>query len=462
MMTMNAATARLRRFSVSALIMGVKNKLSGDTGGVAGTVMFLNVTRIINSAILTRLLTAEAFGVVGIITSVSVTFGLMSDIGINAFIVRHKDSNDPRFLDELWTLRMVRSIALTVAVAALSGPIAAYLDKPDLQMAIAAGGLIFLLDGIDSMMFFTALRNREVKRLNRIDIIGQVFIITASITMALLLRNYWAILVANLIGQVFRIWMSYAWFAGSARRVRFSRARAAELWSFSRFITGSTILTLIISQTDKVALSKLFPLEMFGLYMIASNLAGAPAGLASTYTGRILYPRLAEVAREARASLPFEYYRIRLQVSMLYAFAVGGMIACAPLIITLIYDPRYLPAIAYFQVLLISSFFLMGTMAANQAMIALGYSMFTLQTNVVRLTFLVIGGWWAYTHFGTFGLVWVVGLIEFVALLFGWIWLRRHGLLNLSKEALILLAGAGGLLLGYGVDRAGLALLRLL
>ena len=127
--------------------------------------------------------------------------------------------------------------------------------------------------------------------------------------------------------------------------------------------------------------------------MIANNLAGAPTGLAGTYSNRILYPRLAQLAREAPETLRWEYHNQRLQVSLLYAFAVGGMITCAPLIITMIYDDRYLPAIVYLQVLLVSSFFLMGTLAANQAMIALGHSMFTLYTNVVRLIFLVIGGW---------------------------------------------------------------------
>ncbi len=461
-MTLNGATASMRRFNPVALFGLLKQKLSGDTGAVAGTVVFLNLTRIVSSAILTRLLSAEAFGVVGIITSVSVTFGLMSDIGINAFIIRHKDSNDPKFLDELWTLRMMRSLALTVLVAVFSAPIANYLDKPDLQMAIAAGGLIFLFDGLDSMMMFTALRNREVKRLNKIDIIAQMFGVVSSIAIALLLHNYWAILLSNLLGQLFRVWVSYAWFEGSRRRWRFSRTRAAELWKFSRFITGSTILTLIISQTDKVALSKLFPLEVFGLYIIANNLAGAPTGLAASYTGRILYPRLAQLAREAPETLPYEYYRQRLQVSLLYSFVVGGLIACAPLVITLLYDDRYLPAIPYFQVLLFSSFFLMGTLTANQVMIALGKSMFTLYTNVVRLSFLVVAGWWAYTQFGTFGLVWVVGLIELVAMLFGWVWLRRSGLLNLRKEGFILLAGIAGLVIGYGVDQAGLAIVRML
>jgi O-antigen/teichoic acid export membrane protein len=437
----------------------LKGKLVGDTGTVAWTVVFLNVMRIVNSAILTRLLTAEAFGVVGIITSVAVTFGLLSDIGIAAFMVRHKDSDDPRFIDELWTLRMIRSIVLTLGVAIASGPISAYLGKPELQWAIAAGGLIFLFDAIDSMAFFGALRNQQVKRLNKIDIINQVAGVVLSIVIAFLLRSYWAIMIANLLGQLFRAYMSYSMFPGSGRRWRFSKARATELWSFSRFITGSTMLSLVIGQTDKVALSKLFPLEMFGLYMLASNLAGAPAILASTYASRILYPRFAKTAREAPATIAKHFYDQRLQTTLLYALAVGGVFACAPLIVTLIYDDRYLPAIFYFRVLLVSSFFIMNNFATNEVMIAIGQQKFTLQANIVRLIYLVVGGFIGYQTGGPTGLVIVVGAIEAAAQVFSWYCLFRERILDVRKEALILIAGVGGLVLGYGANLAGLGLL---
>ena len=448
--------------TAATLYAGLKAKLVGDTGSVAGTVVFLNLMRIVNSAILTRLLTAEAFGVVGIITSVAVTFGLLSDIGINAFIVRHKDSEDPRFLDELWTLRMIRSLVLSGGVAIASGPIAGYLGKPELQWAIAAGGLIFLFDAVDSMALFGALRSRQVKRLNRIDIVCQVFGVVLSIAIAFFVRSYWAIMLANSLGQLFRAYLSYALFPGSQRRWRFSKARATELWSFSRFITGSTMLSLVIGQTDKVALSKLFPLEMFGLYMLASNLAGAPLGLASTYAGRILYPRFAEIAREAPATMARHFYDQRMQTTLLYALAVGGMFACAPFIITLIYDDRYLPAIFYLRVLLVSSFFIITNYATNEVMIAIGHQKFTLQANLVRLAYLVVGGFVAYNGWGATGLVLVVGSIEGAAVLFSWLCLYRRKLLDMPKEALVLLAGGVGFALGYVANLAGLAVLAML
>ena len=82
------------------------------------------------------------------------------------------------------------------------------------------------------MAFVGALRNREVKRLNKIDIVCQCVGVAASIVIAYLLGNYWAILISNLFLQLFRIWLSYAWFPNSGRRWRFSRERVAEMWQF--------------------------------------------------------------------------------------------------------------------------------------------------------------------------------------------------------------------------------------
>lgn len=452
----------LRNLSAATLYAGIKRKLSGDTGTVAGTVVLINLMRIVSSAALTRLLSAEAFGVVGIITSVAVTFALISDIGISVFMLRHKESDDPRFLDEVWTLKLVRSVTLTLLVALLSAPISNYLDKPDLRWAIAFGGLTFLFDGLSALTFMTALRNRQVKRLNKIDLICQVFGVLASIVLAYLIGNYWAILFSNLIGQCFRIWLSYAWFPDARRRIRFSRARTAELWQFSRFITGSTMLTLVISQTDKVVLSKLFPLQVFGLYIIASNLAGAPNGLAGMYVGRILYPRYAQVAREAPETMREVFYAQRLQTSLLYAFAVGGFMACAPLVVTVLYDDRYLPAIVYLQILLINSFFAMGNSSTNEVMLAIGNPKFTFYANVVRLGFLALAGWAAYTEFGVFGLIWAVGLVEFAAQIYAWISLRTLRLLDVPKEAAILGIGVAGFALGWVVNLAGITIVNLL
>jgi lipopolysaccharide exporter len=453
--------AGLRRQIVQArvLVPLLRGKLSGDTGAVVGTVFFLNLLRIGGTMIMTRLLNAEAFGVVGITTSVSVVFGLLSDIGIVAFVIRHERGQESAFLDEIWTLRMIRSLALTAGMAVFAEPIAAYLGKPELRLAIAVGGLYFLFDGASSMAFVTALRERLIKRLSAIDIVASVAGLGISIMLANLFHNYWAIIIAGLLSQTFRGILSYTAFPRSRRRWAFSAARMAELWSFARFITGSTIITLILGQTDKVVLSKVFTLDVFGLYILASNIATAPIGLANSYAARILYPHYSHVWRENSARLDTEYYRQRLLMSLLYAFAVGGLIGSAPLVIHILYDKRYVEAAIFLQLLSIASLFALNNYAMNEVMIATGRSYFTLNANIVRLLFLICAGPLAYHYYSVLGLVSVIGAIELAAQLYGWWALQRAKMINWRYETIIAGVSGAGIVSGLALNSIGLWLM---
>ena len=439
-------------------IEAARKLIAGDTAIVVGTLLIQNMIRVVGSMILTRMLSAEAFGVIGVISSVAVTFGLLSDIGIVAFVVRHERSNESTFLDEVWTLRMIRSVVLTVGVFLFAGPISVFLGKPELHWPIAVGGLLFFFEGCSSLSSVTAVRNRQLKRLSAIDIGTQLFTVIGTTSMALVFHNYWAIIIANNATLILSIWLSYVMFPNSGRRWRYSRERVREMWKFSRFITGSTMLTLVIGQADKVVLSKTFPLSMFGLYMLASGLAAAPVGLVGGYVGRVLYPRLAEVVRQAPERMRVEFYRTRMKPALLYGFAVGGLIGVSQLLVELMYDPRYVQAGHYLGILAISSFFMMGSSSINEVMIATGHQRYTFTANVFRLAYLVLGGTVAYHYAGPVGVVWVVGTIELMAQIFGWTALARHRLLDIPRELLILSSGAGGIAVGW----AGQWVIRLL
>ena len=57
-------------------------------------------------------------------------------------------------------------------------------------------------------------------------------------------------------------------------RPRFDRPALRSIAAFSAGITGITILSAVLTQTDKFLLSKLLPLEQFGYYSMAAAIAG--------------------------------------------------------------------------------------------------------------------------------------------------------------------------------------------
>ena len=426
-----------------------------DTSVVIATVLVANLLRAVSTIILTRLLTPEAFGIAGIIGVVAYVLTMISDVGFQAFVVRHPDGDRQEFRDVIWTIRLARSVVLTLLMFALAEPLAAGMGKPEIAPALAVSAFLFLVDGCSALSVITALRDRLLLRLSVVETLTSVIQLGVAVALAVAWRSYWAIVIAPLVGGMVKSVFSYLFFANARHRLRFDRGYALDLWKFARFVTGSSIITMLLTQCDKIILAPLFSLEMLGFYMLASNLALAPLAFTSAYASRVLYPAYARTWREHPEELPALFYSSRRRMSCLYMMAAGALIGMAPLIVEVLYDDRYADAATFLRLLAISPLLALSSSSANEVLTATGRVHVTFHANLAKLVWLVIAVPAAFTSFGTIGLVAVVGSMEAPTLLYCWWQLRRAGLLRLTEELVLMGIGMGGILAGYIVN-AGL------
>ena len=426
----------------------LRGLIGRDTNVVIASVIVTNLLRAISTVILTRLLVPEIFGMSGIIGAISFAAAMASDLGFQAFVVRHQDGDKPEFLDTVWTIAVIRAAVLTTTLAVLATPIANILAKPELAPLIALSSLSFVIEGLASLTLLTAIRNRQLIRLSLSELSVLAVQIVVGIVLAYLWRDIWALLVALLISSVLKTALSYIIFSGARRRFAFDRGYARDLWHFARYVTGSSIITLILLQSDKLVLARLMPLEDFGLYILAGNLVAAPLAFTTAYASRVLYPAYAQLWRDGVDDLCRQFYAKRWGPSLLYSFAAGGLIGSAPLVISILYDPRYAGAGLYLQLLALNPFFALASNSANEALTATGRIEATLQASISKLVWLAIAAPIGFVFGGEIGLVAAVGLMEVPALLVKWIQMHRAGLLRLGYEMLFLSAGAAGTLIG--------------
>ena len=429
-------------------LSGVRALLLRDTNLVIATVVATNLLRMVSSVVLTRLLMPEAFGIVGLIGSISFILSMLSDLGFQAFVVRHRDGDQARFLDVIWTIRLVRAIALTILLVALARPIAAGFGNPGVAGAIAVSALQFAIEGASSLSLVTALRERQLARLSLLDILGALVQFGASIALASVWRSYWSIVLAILLASLARTLLSYALFPRSTRRIGFDRGYATELWRFARYVTGSSIITMLLVQSDKVVLARVVPLDVLGRYMLAGNLALAPMAFTVAYASRVLYPLYARTWRERPEALRDLSYAARMRVSAAYMVGVGGLIGFAPALVAILYDPRYAEVATYLRLLALTPFLALASHAANEVLTASGRVHVTMHANVAKLLWLAVAGTAALLAAGPIGLIAAVGLLELPTTLYNWMQLHRFGLLRLGREVALLALGVAGIAAG--------------
>jgi O-antigen/teichoic acid export membrane protein len=108
-----------------------------------------------------------------------------------------------------------------------------------------------------------------------------------------------------------------------------------QTWKYTAHISGTSIVVILLMQTDKILLSKLLPLEHFGYYMLASTLASQLFQVFSPFINA-LSPRLtALVAQNDQKELARVFHQGSLFVSAITTPPAAALIFFAPLILEL-------------------------------------------------------------------------------------------------------------------------------
>lgn len=424
--------------------------LAGSRTGVLGLTTFGSlVVRTGSSILLTRLLSPPEFGIVGIITSVFFAVALITDLGFQDFLVRHEKTDDAHFRNVIWTIHAARGLAIFGLVALASPIIAWAFDKPAVATPLAVASLIFALNGVSSLSLMVALRHDKSRELSLFDFSLHIFQTFACLLFALWWRNAWSIIVAMLLQSALRTLLSYRIFPDAAHYLKRDRAISREFGRFSRVIMASSALTIVIAQTDKLVLGRVFTLAEFGIYAIALTIADAPVSFAGSYVNRIVYPICAKAWRDAPDNVARTYYSVRRVPAGLYAFACGGLIGSAGLVIALLYDPRYASASTFISLLMVGTALRLPNVATAQLMVAIGQVNRIMQLVLVRVVWIVVAIPVGLFLMGPIGVVAAISTVEVPAMFYCWLLLGRMRMLDVREELGFMGLIAGGALLGW-------------
>lgn len=434
-------------------------RLGGATGVLALTTVGTTIVRLISSLVLTRLLSPSVFGLAGIIGSLFFVIVMMTDLGFEAFLIRHPRSDDQHFRNVIWTVHAWRG-TLLAGVGIISAPLVAMaLQKPELSMPLALASLTLGINGLASFSLIIALKSGGAKKLSILDFALTVFQTALCIGLAVWLRNVWAIVAAMIAQSLLRTVLSYAIFSGSSHRFARNRETNREFFFFSKIVLVTSFVTLLISQSDKLFLARFLTLQQYGLYAIALNMVSLPIGFVGTYISRIVYPLYTKTWNSDSKALANVFYTVRQRTSLIFALGSGALVGGAPLLVAILYDARYRGAALYVSLLAVSAALRLPTFAAAEVMTAIGKVGVTLQANIVRVFWLAIAGPIGFYLDGSTGIICVVGFLEVPALVYSWIALRKVGFLDMRYEIGYLGALLAGVVIAYAVSRMGLYIL---
>lgn len=191
--------------------------------------------------------------------------------------------------------------------------------------------------------------------------------------------------------------------------IRFSLAPLRSVRAFAGGMFGIALLSILLTQVDKVLLSRMLSLEEFGFYTLAATLA-AGLYLVIVPTTQAYYPRMVElVSREDEESLVATYHQAaQLVAIMTTPTALMLMFFGEKLILIWSNDASLAARTAPLLMPLALGTYLNGMMhVPYQLQLAHGWTAFTLKINVVAVSILVPAILVAVPRYGALGAAWI-------------------------------------------------------
>lgn len=190
---------------------------------------------------------------------------------------------------------------------------------------------------------------------------------------------------------------------------KFSRVAIQDIWKFAGGIIATTILALLLTQVDKILLSRLISLEAFGYYTLAATVASV-ISIISGPIAQAVYPRMVEFfTADNLDGLKSVYHQSAQLLTVLSAtpamllvfFSKGAVFMWSG---NLSLAQNTAPLVSA----LVLGGFLNGLMIIPYMLqLAHGWTSFAVKVNVVAVLVLIPAIFWVVPHYGALGAAWV-------------------------------------------------------
>lgn len=291
-----------------------------------------------------RHLGAEQFGLVAFMLSLQ-AISLLLDLGVGVFLSRElaQRAHEPERRESIrglvrsfeWLVWPMACI-IAITIFAASGVISSHWLKPQHLTQAATISAVQLIGLVVALLWPTSFYSAALSGLEQQPRLNVLVVLFATLRFAGVLP---LLRFTNSGLQGFLCWHAAVAFIQTAccaallwrviptttRPLRFDLQEVQGARHFAMGVFTITALGLLLSQSDRLSLSALRPLQEFGLYAVALSISGGLGRLVQPMFNAI-YPRLSRFAVAGASSEMTDLYHLANQIVTTTLAAIAGLI----------------------------------------------------------------------------------------------------------------------------------------
>lgn len=277
--------------------MGYKRKaINGAvwTGALRGSTRLVSFLK---NLIIARLLTPNEFGAFGIALLVTVFLEILTNTGINTFLIQEDEEEIDQYVDTAWMVSIFRGVLIALLILGAAKWVSIFFRTKEAYGLLVFIALVPFLRG-----FINPAAIKIQKALNfRLEFGFRLSTFLLDAVVAVFV-TFWTGSVYGLIwgmlaGVVLEIILSFV-LVGPRPRLAFERDRLREIVARGKWIVSADILQYAFSEGDDVLVGRLINSYSLGLYQMAYRLATLPITEVGEMVGKVALPVYTRIAKE--------------------------------------------------------------------------------------------------------------------------------------------------------------------
>jgi O-antigen/teichoic acid export membrane protein len=240
------------------------------------------------TAILARLLLPHQFGIYGIATLILAFVEILTETGINAFLIQEEESLK-KYLNTAWVVSIARGVITFLLIFFLSHFIAKFFNNPDAFSILRIISFVALIRGFINPARVSFQKDLELNK----DFWFNSSILTVETLVVVFLSWQnpvasslaWGLIASAILEVIFSFVFIKPWPKFSIQFPQLKRIVNKGKW-----LTSAGIFNYLASQGDDIVVGKLLAPAYLGLYQMAYKLSTLPVSEIGDTVGKVSFP----------------------------------------------------------------------------------------------------------------------------------------------------------------------------
>ncbi|MBI2622917.1 MAG: lipopolysaccharide biosynthesis protein [Candidatus Levybacteria bacterium] len=301
-------------------------------------------------AILARILTPAQFGVFGIAAFVLVFVEILTETGINVFLIQEKKKID-EYIHTAWIVSIIRGILIAIVIILLAPFIASFFNSAESYSLLVLMGAVPFIRGFINPAIIKFQKELEFQKEFWFRLL--IFFVDAAtaIILVFLLREPIGLVWGLITGAILEVILSFLLVKPRPRFV-FEKARVQRVVGRGKWVTFAGIFDYLFRNLDDMSVGKLLNTSSLGLYQMAYKLSELPITEIAVVAQKVTFPVLTKISNDKKR-LQGAFFKMMFGICGLVIPLGVLLIVFSRQVIEVILGAQWLSATSVLQVLAI-------------------------------------------------------------------------------------------------------------